>query len=34
MINTINGGEAGGYEGMKKKKKMKIRFNLDDNFII
>ena len=30
MINTINGGEAGGYE----KKKMKIRFNLDDNFII
>ena len=32
MINTINGVEAGGYE--KKKKKMKIRFNLDDNFII
>ena len=33
MINTINGGEAGGYE-KKKKKKKKIRFNLDDNFII
>ena len=31
MINTINGGEAGGYG---KIKKMKIRFNLDDNFII